>query len=183
VSRTSALVEIRDECDQVASFDRVVMATHADQALRLLERPTEGERSLLGAFAYSRNETWLHSDESVLPRAARARSSWNYLLPGCQSDAAAVLVSYDMNRLQSLPSRQPQVVTLNATERIDPARVTARMAYEHPIYSLQSVAAQQGLAGLNDGTVAFAGAYHGWGFHEDGCRSGVAAAESLGVRW
>jgi len=183
VSRTPGGVEIHDDCDEVALFDRVVMATHADAALRLLAHPTEGERALLGSFEYSRNETWLHADQSLLPRAARARSSWNYLLPGCEADTDGVLVSYDMNRLQSLPTRSPVIVTLNATGRIDPRLVIDRMTYEHPIYTLTSVAAQERLTTLNDGTIAFAGAYHGWGFHEDGCRSGVAAAASLGAVW
>jgi predicted NAD/FAD-binding protein len=183
VTRTSDGCEVRDDCDEVTPFDRVVVATHADDALRLLDPCTHDERAVLGAFSYARNETWLHTDESVLPRARRARSSWNYLLPECDADTDAVLVSYDMNRLQALASRDPHIVTLNATDRIDPARVLDRMTYDHPIYSLQSVEAQKSLRGLNDGTVAFAGAYHGWGFHEDGCRSGVAAAESLGVTW
>jgi predicted NAD/FAD-binding protein len=183
VTRTAGHVEIRDDCDQVVSFGRVVMATHADEALRLLVRSTSDERAVLGSFDYSRNETWLHRDDSLLPKARRARSSWNYLLPGCDVDTDGVLVSYDMSRLQSLPSRTPYVVTLNATERVNPALVVERMMYEHPIYTLESVAAQRLLPGLNDGTIAFAGAYHGWGFHEDGCRSGVAAATSLGVTW
>jgi predicted NAD/FAD-binding protein len=183
VRRTSAGIELRDECDQVTPFDRVVMATHADDALRLLDPCTEGERAALGAFSYSRNETWLHTDDSIFPRARRARSSWNYLLPRCDADTDKVLVSYDMNRLQHLPTAEPHIVTLNATDRIDPACVRDRMTYEHPIYTLQSVGAQEKLPGLNDGTIAFAGAYHGWGFHEDGCRSGVAAAESFGVTW
>jgi predicted NAD/FAD-binding protein len=183
VVRTAGEVEIHDDCDQVARFERVVMATHADDAARLLAPCREQESSTLGAFTYSRNETWLHADASVLPEAPRARSSWNYLLPNCQADTDAVLVSYDMNRLQSLPSRTPHITTLNATDRIDADLVVQRMTYEHPIYTLASVAAQQRLGDLNDGTIAFAGAYHGWGFHEDGCRSGVAAAASLGVTW
>ena len=183
VSRSSGRVEIYDECDDVATFDRVVMATHADDALRLLAYPTTRERAVLSAFGYSKNETYLHADESVLPQATRARSSWNYLLPDCDASTDSVLVSYDMNRLQSLPSRSPHLVTLNATERIDPDLVIERMMYEHPIYTLASVAAQRHLPGLNDGTIAFAGAYHGWGFHEDGCRAGVAAAASLGATW
>jgi predicted NAD/FAD-binding protein len=183
VTRSGDCVEIRDDYDDVTVFDRVVLATHADEALRILSRPTDRERSALGAFSYSRNETWLHGDESLLPRAVSARSSWNYLLPRCDADTDAVLVSYDMNRLQSLPTRHPHIVTLNATDRIDPARVIDRMVYEHPIYTVESVAAQEKLPDLNDGTIAFAGAYHGWGFHEDGCRAGVAAAASLGVTW
>ena len=183
VSRSSGSVEIHDDCDDVATFDRVVMATHADDALRLLAYPTTRERAVLSAFGYSENATCLHADEAVLPRATRARSSWNYLLPGCDADTDGVLVSYDMNRLQSLPSRSPHLVTLNATARIDPDLVIDRMMYKHPIYTLTSVAAQRHLPALNDGTIAFAGAYHGWGFHEDGCRAGVAAAASFGATW
>jgi uncharacterized protein len=92
-------------------------------------------------------------------------------------------VSYDLNRLQSLPSRDAHVVTLNATEHVEPSRVIDKMTYEHPIYTVESVEAQVLLPGLNDGTIAFAGAYHGWGFHEDGCRSGALAAASLGATW
>jgi predicted NAD/FAD-binding protein len=183
LARSGGRVELRDECDEVTTFDRVVVATHADEARKLLAQPTDAERAVLGAFTYSRNETWLHTDESLLPRARRARSSWNYLLPQCDADTGAVLVSYDMNRLQALPSRRTHVVTLNATERIDPDKVIERMVYEHPVYTVDSVAAQGALPGLNDGTIAFAGAYHGWGFHEDGCRAGVAAAASLGATW
>jgi predicted NAD/FAD-binding protein len=164
-------------------YDRAVVATHPDTALRILGRPTEQERQALGAFRYSRNETVLHGDEAVLPRSPRARAAWNYLLPDCRTGSDRVLVSYDMNRLQHLRARQPYLVTLNATERIDSRRVIARMVYEHPIYTPESVQAQKLLPGLNDDRLAFAGAYHGWGFHEDGCRAGVAAAEALGAGW
>ncbi len=183
VTRSAGRVEIHDEGDDVTTFDRVVVATHADEALRLLAYPTTRERAVLSAFRYSKNETYLHADESVLPQASRARSSWNYLLPRCDADSDGVLVSYDMNRLQSLPTGSPHLVTLNATARIDPALVIDRMMYEHPMYTLASVAAQRHLPALNDGTIAFAGAYHGWGFHEDGCRSGVVAAASFGATW
>ncbi|GAA4551590.1 NAD(P)/FAD-dependent oxidoreductase [Pseudonocardia xishanensis] len=162
-------------------FDRVVVATHPDQALRLLADPTDAERATLGAFAYSRNETRLHGDDSLLPRATGARASWNYLKPGCASEQE-VLVSYDMNRLQHLDGG-PYVVTLNGAGYLAEDRVIARMSYEHPIYTPASVAAQRALPGLNTGVTAFAGAYHGWGFHEDGCLSGVKAAESLGSAW
>ena len=94
-----------------------------------------------------------------------------------------MLVSYDMNRLQQLAEPDDHVVTLNGADRVDPAEVVATMQYEHPVYTRESVAAQARLPELNDGTVAFAGAYHGWGFHEDGCAAGVRAAASLGVTW
>jgi predicted NAD/FAD-binding protein len=88
-----------------------------------------------------------------------------------------------MNRLQRLDAPETYIVTLNDAARVDPAKVLDRMTYEHPIYTTASVAARQRLPELNAGRVAFAGAYHGWGFHEDGCRAGVAAAAALGVEW
>ncbi|WP_369794623.1 NAD(P)/FAD-dependent oxidoreductase [Kutzneria sp. 744] len=183
VSRTAGGMAIRDDADQTHEFDKVVVATHPDQALRLLANPTAAERDVLGAFEYSRNETWLHSDPSVLPVSSRARASWNYLKTSCHDGGGPVLVSYDMNRLQRLGTPVGYVVTLNATGRVAPDAVIARMVYEHPIYTPAALTAQRRLPSLNDGTVAYAGAYHGWGFHEDGCASGVRAAESLGVTW
>ncbi|MCS0637790.1 FAD-dependent oxidoreductase [Streptomyces sp. LP05-1] len=164
-------------------YAAVVLAVHPDQALRLLGDATEEERRVLGAFRYSRNPTVLHSDASVLPRTPGARASWNYLLPSCAAGADTVCVSYDMNRLQRLDAPADHVVTLNAGERVAPDRVLARMVYEHPVYTPASVAAQRRLPELNTPVTAFAGAYHGWGFHEDGCRSGVEAAVALGVVW
>ncbi|GGK80174.1 amine oxidase [Mangrovihabitans endophyticus] len=183
LTRTSRGVSVRDDADGVRDFDAVVVATHADQALRLLTDPTERERRVLGAFGYSRNDTVLHTDDAVLPTRAGAHASWNYRLPGCAPSSGPPLVSYDMNRLQRLQARGRYLVTLNAGDRVPADRVIARMRYDHPVYTPESVAAQDDLPGLNDGRTAFAGAYHGWGFHEDGCRSGVAAARSLGVAW
>ncbi|MEU0404310.1 FAD-dependent oxidoreductase [Streptomyces sp. NPDC006197] len=161
----------------------VVIAVHPDQALRLLADPTPLEKDVLGSFLYSSNPTVLHRDTSVLPRGAHARASWNYRLPSCEARPGSVQVSYDMNRLQRLGSAEPHIVTLNPDDRLDDSSVLARMRYEHPIYTPESVAAQQLLPGLTTSVTAFAGAYHGWGFHEDGCRSGVEAARRLGVRW
>ncbi|MEU9194552.1 NAD(P)/FAD-dependent oxidoreductase [Streptomyces hundungensis] len=165
------------------AYDAVVIAVHPDQALRLLADPTFEERRVLGAFRYSRNDTVLHTDATLLPSARRARASWNYLMPSCSSPADKVRVSYDMSRLQRLDSRRPYIVTLNAAERVRPERVLARMTYEHPVYTRESVSAQRRLPGLDTSTTVYAGAYHGWGFHEDGCRSGVRAAAALGVTW
>jgi len=183
VRRVADGVEVRDDSDALVHFDGVVLATHPDQALRLLTNPTRDEQQVLGAIGYTRNPTLLHTDTSVLPRAGRARASWNYALPACDAAPTAVQVSYDMNRLQRLAAPQTYVVTLNGDDRVDPALVLDRMEYEHPVYTSASVAARGRLPQLNDGVVAFAGAYHGWGFHEDGCRSGFDAAESLGGRW
>ncbi|MFC8491971.1 MULTISPECIES: NAD(P)/FAD-dependent oxidoreductase [unclassified Streptomyces] len=176
-----ALVTTRDGVAE--AYDAVVIATHPDQALRMLADPTPDERRVLGAFPYSRNPTVLHTDTSVLPRSPRARASWNYRLTGCDPSTDPVRVSYDMRRLQRLPAGAEYVVTLGGDDLVAPDRVVERMVYEHPVYTPASVAAQRELPGLNTGVTAYAGAWHGWGFHEDGCRSGVLAALSLGVRW
>ena len=181
-------VELIDGDGQRHTRDVVVVATHADQALALLGDPTDAEQRVLGAFEYSRNETLLHTDTRVLPTARRARASWNYRLSGCAlpdgpSADEGVQVSYWLNRLQSIDEPVDYLVTLNPGPRVAPDRVLRRMAYEHPIYTPTSVAAQRRLPSLNTARIAFAGAYHGWGFHEDGCASGARAAAALGVRW
>ncbi|MGW0122299.1 NAD(P)/FAD-dependent oxidoreductase [Streptomyces sp. NPDC003327] len=169
------------EDGESAEHAAVVLAVHPDQALRLLADPTERERRVLGAFTYSHNPTVLHRDTSLLPRSPHARASWNYLLPSCAARPGSVQVSYDMNRLQRLRTDEPHVVTLNPGDRVDPSAVLARMTYEHPVYTPESVAAQRLLPTLRTAVTAYAGAYHGWGFHEDGCRSGVEAARHLGA--
>jgi uncharacterized protein len=181
--RTADGVELRDDADQRYTADKVVVATHPDQALRLLADATPEEKDVLGAFEYSRNETWLHNDPSVLPTTSGARASWNLLKTSCRESSGPVVVSYHLNRLMRLVEPLDYVVTLNATDRVDERAVLAKMVYEHPVYTPESVAAQRRVHGLNTGVTAFAGAYQGWGFHEDGCASGVRAAESLGVRW
>jgi uncharacterized protein len=177
-------VTVRDRSGAESEFDAVVIATHPDQALRLLDAPTPAERSVLGAFGYTPNEAVLHTDTRLLPPPGAVRASWNYALT-CDggSTAAPARVSYHMNRLQGLPPETDYIVTLGGREDIDPASVIAVMAYAHPAYTRESVAAQSRLPGLNTALTAFAGAYHGWGFHEDGCRAGVAAARALGGSW
>ncbi|GAA3743953.1 putative NAD/FAD-binding protein [Spinactinospora alkalitolerans] len=183
VRRTAEGLGVRTEDGAQEHFDAGVIATHADQALRLLERPSDAQRRVLGAFGYSRNPTLLHTDPSLLPRAAAARASWNHRLQSCSASAETVRVSYHMNRLQGLDARSDYVVSLNSADAVPEDRVLAAMVYHHPVYTPESLAAQRLLPDLNDSVLAFAGAHHGWGFHEDGCRSGVAAAEALGTRW
>jgi len=183
VSRKPDAVEVDDELGAHHAFDKVVLATHADEALALLTDAGEDEQEVFGAFGYSRNVTHLHRDESVLPARRTGRASWNYRLEGCRTVTDRSRVSYWMNRLQGHPESDPLVVTLNPGDGETPADVVATMTYVHPTYTAASVAAQRRLAGLNSDRLAFAGAYHGWGFHEDGCRSGVAAAEALGASW
>jgi uncharacterized protein len=167
---------------ETPSFDKVVIATHADTALSLLTDATDVEQRVLGSFGYSTNHTVLHRDDAVLPARAQERASWNYRLESCDAVDDRTRVSYWMNRLQGHPERDPLVVTLNPDPAAPPRDVVAQMSYEHPTYTRASVAAQAELPSLNSNRLAFAGAYHGWGFHEDGCRSGLAAAEALGAR-
>ncbi|MFF9373855.1 NAD(P)/FAD-dependent oxidoreductase [Streptomyces griseoluteus] len=176
-------VDITTRDGTTDSYDHVVVAVHPDQALRLLGDASADEKEVLGAFRYSHNTTLLHTDAALLPRAPGARASWNYLMPNCSAGSDRVRVTYDMNRLQRLDASRRYLVTLGGEDRVDPSRVLARMNYEHPVYTPESVAAQQRLPELATSVTAFAGAYHGWGFHEDGCRSGVAAAKALGVTW
>jgi predicted NAD/FAD-binding protein len=183
VRRVGEGVEVVDTFGTVSRFAGAVIATHPPESLAMLAAPTRTEAEVLGAITYSDNPAVLHTDRRVLPQAQRAQASWNYALPGCDAAPTAVHLSYNMNRLQSVDAAETFVVTLNGDEAVEPALVLDRMAYAHPLYTAESVRAQHRLAELNDGVLAFAGAYHGWGFHEDGCRSGVAAAASLGVDW
>lgn len=172
-----------ETADGVEDFDAVVVATHSDTALGLLRDPTRAEREVLGAIDYASNETVLHTDASLLPPSRRAHASWNYAMPGCAAAQDRPVVTYSMNLLQGLGSSTPHLVTLNAAERIAADARLATMTYRHPVYTAASLAAQRRLPELTTPTTAFAGAYHGWGFHEDGCRSGVAAAAALGAHW
>ncbi|MEV4939780.1 NAD(P)/FAD-dependent oxidoreductase [Streptomyces zaomyceticus] len=183
VERGPDHVRVTTEDGESEVHAAVVVAVHPDQALRILADATPDERRVLGSFTYSRNPTVLHRDASVLPRSPHARASWNYWLPSCSARPGAVRVSYDMNRLQRLTVPEPHIVTLNPDDRVEESGVIARMVYEHPVYTPRSVAAQRELPRLATSVTAFAGAYHGWGFHEDGCRSGVEAARALGVNW
>lgn len=172
-----------DADGEVRYFDAVVVAVHPHQALSLLAEPTELETQVLGAMPYSVNHAQLHTDTSLLPRSAGARASWNYLTPA--DDRSDVVVTYDMTRLMRLDSVGDRrfLVTLGGAHLVDPSTVIAEMTYEHPLYTPDSVTAQSRLPELDTDDVAFAGAYHGWGFHEDGAHSGLRAAQRLGGVW
>jgi predicted NAD/FAD-binding protein len=182
VRETDDAVEVTDGNGVTATYDAVVVATHPDQALALLQAPTSAQRRTLAAIPYSDNVALLHTDTSLLPRARRARASWNFRRRS-DRDHGAVTVTYDLTRLQRLPTETRYLVTLGGEDLVDPDTVLARMEYAHPLYTPASVAAQRQLPTANTARIAFAGAYHGWGFHEDGARSGVAAAAHLGLRW
>lgn len=163
-------------------YDQAVLACHSDQALALLADADAGEREILGAIPYQANEAVLHTDASLLPRQRKAWAAWNALVPREREDACTV--SYCMNLLQGIESPEPFVVTLNRSHAIDPQRVLRRLHYAHPVYSHASVAAQARKAEIQGRRRTwFAGAYWGWGFHEDGMRSAVEVAQALGTGW
>ncbi|MBL8584614.1 MAG: NAD(P)/FAD-dependent oxidoreductase [Rhizobiaceae bacterium] len=164
----------------VRRFDHVVIATHADQALRMLADARPDETAILGRFGYCRNEAWLHSDPCLMPRRHRAWSSWNYLAEG-RGETRKLSVTYWMNRLQGLPDDTPFFVTLNPTVEPEPSSVVCRNTYEHPVFDAGTALAQRSLWSLQGiRNTWFCGAYFGAGFHEDGLQSGLAVAEALG---
>ncbi|HSK17183.1 MAG TPA: FAD-dependent oxidoreductase [Gaiellaceae bacterium] len=177
-------VDVTTEDGETRRFDRVVVAAHADQALGLLADPTPDERRVLGAFAYTANDAVLHTDASLLPRSERARASWNFRLDACAAGPAKPAVTYSLNRLQRLEEDEEYCVTLNRADAVRPERVLARMTYDHPLYTLETIRAQPELRRLSGARrTHWAGAHLGNGFHEDGLASGVAAAAALGVDW
>jgi predicted NAD/FAD-binding protein len=165
---------------ELARFDEVVIATHADQALALLADPSDDEKRLLGAFRYSRNRTLLHTDRGSLPATPRAWASWNMDLLDCRDTARPVGMTYHLNRLQSLPGETPYCVTLNDPAP-RPGSVVAEMDYTHPILDATAVAAQPGLRRLSGRRrTHYAGAHLRYGFHEDGVMSAIDVAAALG---
>jgi predicted NAD/FAD-binding protein len=176
VRRLADGVELRVG-DAVERFDRVVLATHADQALALLEDPTDDERRVLGGFSYTTNEATLHTDARFLPRTRSARASWNYRL----GDEGRPTITYHLNRLQALDAERDYCVTLN--QDVPDEHVLERIVYAHPLYTVEALRAQAELPRLAGGRTHYAGAYFGNGFHEDGLASGVAVARALGVDW
>jgi uncharacterized protein len=163
--------------DDIERYDRVLIATHADEALALLEDPTPDERRVLGAFGYTANEATLHTDASFLPKTRAARASWNYRL----GDDGRPTITYHLNRLQALDADRDYCVTLN--ESIPDEHVLERITYTHPLFTVDTLRAQAELSRLGGARTAYAGAYFGNGFHEDGLASGVAAARAFGVEW
>ena len=164
------------------TFDEVVFACHGDQVLPLLADPTERERDVFASFTTTTNVAWLHTDPSVLPAQARARASWNYRL-AADADAAPT-VTYDLNRLQGLTTPEQYCVTLNPDGGIDEGRVLRRLAYRHPLYTREAIAAQQRwreVSGVH--RTHYCGAYWFYGFHEDGLNSAIRVANALGVAW
>ncbi len=178
IQRGDGHVLVKPRNQEVQHFDQVVLACHSDQALRLLADASTAEREILGAIAFQDNDTVLHTDTALLPRSRRAWAAWNYLR--FQSDVQQVCVTYHMSLLQKLHTPRPLLVTLNATDRINPDAVLQRIRYQHPGYNTAGVRARgrwQEISGVNN--THYCGAYWGYGFHEDGVRSGKAVADAL----
>ena len=170
--RTSEGVLLRTE-DDTERFDRVVLATHADTSLRMLEDPTPLERELLSAFRFQANEAVLHTDDRLMPKRRRAWASWNYHVTDPPSELPTV--TYWMNNLQNLEAEDEWFVTLNRTADIDPEKVHRVISYQHPVFSTEAVHAQRRHPEI-DGVhgVHFCGAYWRYGFHEDGVQSALS---------
>jgi len=180
ISRVDDRVEVTVRGREAQRFDRVIIATHSDQALAMLTNPSDREREILGAIPYQSNEVVLHTDRRMLPRRRRAWASWNYHLDG---DVGASSVTYHMNRLQRLSAPEELCVTLNLSERIEPERVLGKWNYSHPVYTSQGMTAQRRRVEI-DGVdrIHYCGAYWGWGFHEDGVVSAMQTCTPLGGR-
>jgi predicted NAD/FAD-binding protein len=179
VARFEDHVEVTPRGREAERFDHVVMATHSDQALKVLADPSEREHELLGAIPYQPNEAVLHTDARMLPRRRRAWASWNYHL--LDEPTGKPTVTYHMNRLQSLRAERELCVTLNRSEAVDPGKVIRTIPYAHPVFTADGQAAQARhveISGQN--RTHYCGAYWGWGFHEDGVASGERVAKALG---
>ena len=184
VARTTDGVEIRRADDSVRRVDGVVIATSAPRALALLEDPSPDEREMLSAFETTANETVLHTDPRFVPSRRSDRSSWNYQSPGCGVLAERPSLTYSLNRLQKLETETEYCVTLNRTDEIDEASVIRVIDYEHPRTTFASLAAAEKARSFGVArSTAFAGAWQGNGFHEDGLASGLRAAAAFGARW
>ena len=180
VRRVDDRVELQSASGGKETFDYVFIACHSNQALSLLEDATADERSVLGAIGYQFNEAILHTDASLMPARQRAWAAWNYHVP--RDRAQHVAVTYNMNILQRLETREQYLVTLNNDRHIDPDKIIRRIAYDHPIYSREAVAAQQRQRDLNNDRTFFCGAYWRNGFHEDGVVSALRAVEHFETR-
>jgi len=167
---------------QTLRFDKVVLAAHADQALKLLSDPSPEEQRLLGVWRYSKNHTVLHSDAAIMPANRRSWASWNYIKDPRASQTHPANVTYYMNRLQGLNTKGEYFVTLNDPQPILDRHIIKEIDYTHPCYTLASMKLQGELPNLNgQRNTYFCGSYFGYGFHEDAVRSSVDMAKHFNV--
>ena len=184
VNRYNGYVEISNQHNQTEKFDYVVIATHADQVLSIINNPTDEEHKLFSVWKYLHNDTILHTDESFLPSNIRARASWNYRRE-LQSDGSRPLsISYHMNNLQGLSTKDQYIVTLNSKINISPDKIIARFDYTHPHFTVDSMKTQDPIMQMNSHNRTFySGSYLRFGFHEDAVMSGVNVAKHFGVEF
>lgn len=164
--------------NQIEEFDKVIFSCHSNQALEIISEPSEYEVDVLSAIKYQKNQVCLHSDITMLPKLKKAWASWNVIRDDTSREQCTV--SYYMNLLQGINSKTPIIVSLNMNEKIDPSKVWKTLEYDHPVYNISTIKAQNKrdfIQGKNNSY--FCGAYWGWGFHEDGARSGLEAAKAL----
>ena len=173
IRRLSDRVEVTTDAGGPELYDYVFVACHSDQALRMLADPTNIENSVLGAIRYQDNEAVLHTDTTVLPRRQRAWAAWNYFVP--RDSRSHVAVSYNMNILQGLDTKETYIVTLNDDSGIQSDKVIRRIQYQHPMYTREAVTAQARQAEINTDRTYYCGAYWRNGFHEDGVVSALNA--------
>jgi predicted NAD/FAD-binding protein len=179
IRRFEEKVEITTTTGETASFDRVVVAVHSDQALRLLADSTDMERDILSVIPYQENLAVLHTDASLLPPKKIAWASWNYHIP--KEEKGRVALTYDMNILQTLDAPKEFCVTLNMSEAIDPLKIIEAIVYHHPVYDPKSLKARRSQDELNgQNRTYYCGAYWGYGFHEDGVNSALAVCKHFG---
>jgi predicted NAD/FAD-binding protein len=174
-------VAVQSRGGEVEQFDQVIIATHSDQALAMLEDPSDAEREILEAIPYQDNLAILHTDRTILPRRRAAWASWNYHIP--PKELGRVALTYYMNMLQGLNAPTDFCVTLNRPEMIDQSKIVRKFDYHHPVYTAQGPTAQKRRLEINGvNRTYFCGAYWGYGFHEDGVNSALAVCEHFGKK-
>lgn len=179
IRREKEGIKLKDASDQVYSFDKAIIASHADQTLQLLVDATAEERSVLKMFPYLANRATLHADASIMPKCRGAWSSWNYRMRQTGEDIKTTTI-YHMNSLQNVSQKKDYFMSINELGEINPDKVIWERTYYHPLYTMQSIDGQRRLEALNDnGQIYFAGAYFKYGFHEDGLNSGINVARKI----
>lgn len=180
VSRFPDHVEVTLKSGEFHTFDQIVIGAHADQALAMLATPTVTERRVLGAFRYTANRAVLHTDPSLMPKRRAAWASWNYIGRNLDTETPEVSVTYWMNALQGIDPDFPLFVSLNPLTEPHPSTILAEFDYEHPMFDGSAVSAQGRLADIQGrDRIWYCGSYFGFGFHEDGCASGLAVGEAM----
>jgi predicted NAD/FAD-binding protein len=181
IRRKDGHVIVRTAEGAEESYDQVIIATHSDQALKILADPSEAERKILSAVPYKKNPTVLHTDDTLLPRIRKTWASWNYRIP--ETSQSSVILTYNMNILQSIEAPATFCVTLNNKQATDSKQILYEIEYAHPVFTRASVEVQrdhQKISGIN--RTHYCGAYWGNGFHEDGVNSALTVCRHFGKR-